>query len=364
MNLLNYSEVLDAIKHIDPKEYSKTRNYTHGAVSGLSPYVSRGFITVKTIFDCVEQLDIGFDKKLKLYQQLAWREYFQRVWQHLGEHMFNDIKQNQVDVENRTLSSAIIRAQTGIKALDEGIVDLYTTGYIHNHLRLYIASVACNVGKSHWLRPSKWMYYHLFDGDIASNTLSWQWVAGTHSSKKYFANQENINHFTNTIQKGTFLDADYEHLFQIKTPALLQKTEDFQLKTKLPENTNALNIDLSSPTLIYTNYNLDPMWRRDEKANRILLLEPSHFENYPISEKVLNFILELSKNIPNVEVFVGEFSELKKHTKETTLYFKEHPAYTHFSGVKDEREWIFPDVNAHFTSFFKFWKKAEKQFKK
>lgn len=364
MNTLDFSEVLEAISQIDPSAYGKTRNYTNGAITRLSPYVSRGFISVKTIFDAIEKLDIGFDKKLKLYQQLAWREYFQRVWQHLGEHMFDDIKQNQEKVENKGLSLAILQAHTGIGALDKAIRELISTGYIHNHLRLYLAAVACNLAKSHWKTPSQWMYYHLLDGDISSNTLSWQWVAGSNSSKKYFANQDNINHYTNTIQKGTFLDKDYDILRKMEIPTVLKNTENLLLKTKLPENTKTLNIDLNSPTLIYTNYNLDPMWRCNEKANRILLLEPSHFEKYSISDTVLNFILELSKNIPNVKVFVGEFSELKKHTKESTLYFKEHPAYIHFSGVKDERDWIFPDINAYFTSFFKFWKQAEKQLKK
>lgn len=364
MNTLNFSEVLESISQIDPSTYGKTRNYTNGAITRLSPYVSRGFISVKTIFDTIEKLDIGFDKKLKLYQQLAWREYFQRVWQHLGEAMFEDIKQSQEEVENEGLSSAIIDAQTGIDALDKAILELKTTGYLHNHLRLYLAAVACNLAKSHWKTPSQWMYYHLLDGDIASNTLSWQWVAGSNSSKKYYANQDNINHYTNTIQKGTFLDKDYEKLRIMRTPAVLQKTVELQLKTKLPENTNTLNLDLNSPTLIYTNYNLDPMWRCDEKANRVLLLEPSHFEKYPASEKVLNFILELANSIPNIQVFVGEFDSLQQHTKQSTLYFKEHPAYKHFSGVEDSRDWIFPSVNGYYTSFFQFWRKAEKQIKK
>jgi deoxyribodipyrimidine photo-lyase len=60
---------------------------------------------------------------------------------------------------------------------------------------MYIASLACNVAQSQWRIPAKWMYYHLLDADWASNALSWQWVAGTNSNKKYFANQNNINKY-------------------------------------------------------------------------------------------------------------------------------------------------------------------------
>mgnify|MGYP006195700273 CR=1 FL=1 len=60
---------------------------------------------------------------------------------------------------------------------------------------MYLAAMVCNNAKSHWLTPARWMYYHLLDGDLASNALSWQWVAGTFSHKKYIANQQNINKY-------------------------------------------------------------------------------------------------------------------------------------------------------------------------
>lgn len=69
---------------------------------------------------------------------------------------------------------------------------------MHNHLRMYIAGTITNVSHAHWRVPSLWLYSHLLDGDITSNTCSWQWNAGTFSSKKYLANQENINTYTGT----------------------------------------------------------------------------------------------------------------------------------------------------------------------
>ncbi|MEO5685193.1 MAG: FAD-binding domain-containing protein [Chitinophagaceae bacterium] len=68
----------------------------------------------------------------------------------------------------------IAGAKTGITAIDEQITLLYETGYMHNPVRMYLAGITCNIGKAHWLQPARWMYYHLLDGDLASNSLSWQ----------------------------------------------------------------------------------------------------------------------------------------------------------------------------------------------
>ena len=112
-----------------------------------------------------------------------------------GNAINQDIKHEQKPISNHSISKAIIDANTGIYAIDNGIQEFYKTGYLHNHLRMYIAAIACNMGKSHWKAPAQWMYYHLLDADWASNALSWQWVAGSNANKKYVANQDNINKF-------------------------------------------------------------------------------------------------------------------------------------------------------------------------
>mgnify|MGYP000380202181 CR=1 FL=1 len=121
-----------------------------------------------------------------------------------------DLKNKQLKVSNTAISKSILEANTGIKAIDTAITSFYNNGYLHNHLRMYIASLACNVAQSHWNFPAKWMYYHLLDADWASNALSWQWVAGTNSNKKYIANQDNINKYCHTKQSNTFLDISYD----------------------------------------------------------------------------------------------------------------------------------------------------------
>jgi deoxyribodipyrimidine photo-lyase len=73
------------------------------------------------------------------------------------------------------------------------------------------------------------MYYNLLDGDWASNALSWQWVADTFSSKKYIANQENINTYTNSKQRGTYLDTIYEVIANAKPPTELLEASILEL---------------------------------------------------------------------------------------------------------------------------------------
>ncbi len=237
---------------------------------------------------------------------------------------------------------------------------------MHNHVRMYTASITCNVGKVYWLQPSQWLYYHLMDGDIASNTCSWQWVAASFSRKKYYCNQSNINRYTLSKQKDTFLDKPYAELMKMTVPEVLAKTTRLSLKTKLPA-TPLPKIDTSRPTLIYNSYNLDPLWRQDEKVNRVLLLEPSHFKKFPVDEKVIEFVIGLSKNIKKIQLYCGEFKDLenlyKQDKKKQDFIFKEHPSFTHYKGTKDERDWMFPEITGYYKSFSQFYKLAMKQMK-
>jgi deoxyribodipyrimidine photo-lyase len=355
-----YKEILDRIDQIDPVKYSKTRNFLDGAVTYLSPYISRGVISTQQVLEAIVQKGYTLQQSEKLIQELAWRDYYQRTWQHLEDDMFEDIRQRYTGVKHRNLPAAILNGNTGIEAIDKAIHELYETGYIHNHLRMYIASITCNIGKADWLMPSQWMYYHLLDGDLASNTCSWQWVAGHFSAQQYYCNQENINKYTGSNQQHSFLDKGYETLPTMEVPATLIDSTAVHLTTTLPAQELPVT-DPSLPLLIFTPYNLDPMWHAEMKANRILLLEPSHFKKFPVSKKVMDFILELSKNIDGIQLFSGEANEIPALKQYPVIYSKEHPSYKHLPGIKEERDWMFPDVKGFFNSFFGFWKKCEQQ---
>lgn len=354
--------ILQQIDSINPEVYSKTRNFTNGAVTYLSPYISRGIISTKQVKDAIANRGFSFQQSEKLIQELAWREYYQRVWQVKAEQVEQDLLHPQTGMIHKKLPQALHDAHTGIEAIDAAIRQLYSSGYIHNHLRMYIASITCNIAKAYWKQPARWFYYHLLDGDLASNHCSWQWVAGTFSSKKYYCNQENINKYTGTFQTGSFLDQSYDVLPQLSVPNSLQLTVDLELSTPLPQ-TPLPSIDPVLPTLIYNGYNLDPLWRKNEPVNRILLLEPSHFNKYPVSEKVIEFIIKCSQNIPGIQLYCGEFDDLKaiyKDRQQTDFIFKEHPAFRHYEGRQDQRTWMFPEVQDYYPSFFKYWNKCRR----
>lgn len=355
----DYDSILNRMESISPEDYGNSRNYIDGAVTQLSPYISRGVISTKQVFLSLKERGCDPSRIQKYIQELAWRDYWQQIWIEKGELINDDLKHAQPDVENHEIPQAIVNEKTGIEAIDQSIESLYETGYLHNHLRMYLAAMACNIGKSHWKVPARWMYYHLLDADWASNALSWQWVAGANSNKKYFANQENINKYCHSNQLGTFLDVSYDDFESIKTPEELLQLISPDLKTSLPPKIG-IKINDECPTLIYNFYNLDPKWRSHIKANRILLLEPSHFEKYPISSKTVDFILDLAKNIPGIQVFTGEFSELKSEYLFNEIYFKEHPTSRHYIGQEDQRDWMF-SVKGYFPSFFTFWKKCKKE---
>ena len=354
-----FDNILDRIATIDPVGYGKSRNYLDGAVSYLSPYISRGVISTKFVYQ--ELLKRGFHPSpiLKFIQELAWRDYWQQVWVTKGDAINQDLKNPQKQVVTKGISSAINTANTGIHIIDDAINQFYKTGYLHNHLRMYIASIACNIGQNHWKHPAQWMYYHLLDADWASNALSWQWVVGANSNKKYYANQENINTFCYSDQVGTFLDVPYNDFENLEIPQVLLFSETLSLTTPLPEQ-KAITVNTELPVFIYNFYNLDPLWEKEQPANRILLLEPSHFKKYPVSQNTINFVLGLSKNIKNIQIYIGEFNELISFYNLKTIYYKEHPLSKHYHGIEIQRDWMF-DVKGYYSSFFAFWKKCKKE---
>ena len=354
-----YSEILQRLDEVDPVAYGATRNYLDGRVSYLSPYISRGVISTQFVLRQILKKGYAVGSVEKFIQELAWRDYWQQVWIAKGEAINSDLKQPQSDVYNWKMPRAVADANTGIQIIDDEILAFYETGYLHNHLRMYIAAISCNMAKSHWKVPARWMYYHLLDADWASNALSWQWVAGTNSNKKYVANQENINKYCHSTQRNTFLDISYDAFGTFEIPKVLSDTIIPKLQTPLPD-LKQITVNPELPTLLFNFYNLDPQWKSDIAANRILLLEPSHFAKYPIGQKSIDFMLDLGKNIENLQVYVGEFNELLVDYTIHDVYFKEHPLNTNYKGNEEPRDWMFK-VTGYYPSFFAYWKKCKKE---
>ena len=367
---LQYEAILARIDAIDPKHYAKSRNYIDGGVSFLSPYISRGVISTKVVYQRLKDKGISLFHMEKFVQELAWRDFWQRQWQHHGAAINQDLKRAQEEVQRYGIPEAVVQAKTGIQAIDQAIKDLYSSGYMHNHLRMYVSSLVCNVAKCHWHQPAQWMFHHLLDGDWASNALSWQWVAGSNSNKKYWANQENINHFCRTSQNGSYLDKTYDALPAQESPSELTHVADLtQILADTPESKTKYssfklsadkNQEAPSTLCVYTPYNLDPNWCSELDAKRVLLLDEAYLQTYPISPKVLDFIIELGQaNIPELAVVFGSFDTLKTAFPNSAIYIKEHPAFSYNADVIDSRDWLAPEA-PYKGSFFSYWKGVRK----
>ena len=343
------------IDAFDPAHYARSRNFLNGGVSYLSPYLSRGFITVPQVVARLKDRGIGMEQAEKFIQELAWREFYTRTWFQRGDGIFTDIRHPQEGVLNKGIPEAVLSSETGIRSLDTFLATFSQRGYLHNHLRMYLAAITCNVGKYHWSEPAAWLYYHLLDGDLASNALSWQWCAGTFSNKLYYVNQENINKYTGSRQQGTFLDCTYEELPLLQVPEELRKSAKAELLFT-PPVTKALEIQEDIPTFVYTHYTLDPTFHEGEEGNRILVLEPSHFEKHPMSPRTMEFIFSLAENIPRIQIYYGEYSDLRVRG-----IFRDHPINAHFQGVREAHPTLAPGLVGEFNSFFSYWNKLSKK---
>jgi len=184
-------ERLDAVR---PFEYAQTRNHVQGAVSMLSPYLTHGILSVPEVADYMYQVH-RMGAQHKFIYELAWREYFQHVHEMLGDAIHNNLHPGVLpeDAYSLDLPADVRSGASGIPVIDQAVRQLYFNGYLHNHARLWLASYLVHIRKVHWRVGADWMYSHLLDGDVASNDLSWQWVAGTASSKPYLFNADNVS---------------------------------------------------------------------------------------------------------------------------------------------------------------------------
>ena len=366
-----YAKIIAKIATIDPVKYGKTRNFLWGNVSQLSPYVSRGVISTKQIVDSLVNRGFKPFQIERLLQQLSWRDYFQRTAQQFPDLSERNVKNDPSHFKSTDIPNAILNAEIGIDALDEGIEQLLETGWIHNHMRMYLSMLHTNVARCDWRSGARWMYYHLLDADMASNDLSWQWVCGANSNKLYVANQENINKYAGSKQGKTFLDVDYDAFSDMPIPETLRNTGDLSLtptsvsieslrKTSAILSPGEVFPNAKNSVLLYSWNNLDPKWRESESHRRILLLDADEFERRPISARTLEFVLALSKNIYELEIVYGRFDALQAQLPEHTFIYKEHPTQIGWKGQEDTRDWIFPEVTQYTPSFFGFWKKCEK----
>ena len=200
---------------VNPTAYARTRNALDGAVTRLSPYLTHGVLSLKDVYASVHARH-PLDAQHKLVFELGWRAYWRHVWAHLGDGVHQSLRAGLLpdSAYQPEMPTDVLEARTGIPAMDLAVRELYTTGYLHNHARMWLASYLVHLRKVHWHAGAQWMLGHLLDGDVASNHLSWQWVAGTGSSKPYLFNADNVAKYApaHWHSPGTAIDTSYEAL--------------------------------------------------------------------------------------------------------------------------------------------------------
>lgn len=200
------------------KSYENRRNFDlgpghHGGVSQLSPYIRRRLILEEEVIAAALHAH-GPEGAEKFIEEVIWRGYFKgwmerrpQVWDSYRAGLERDFHAMDRD---RRLRSAVARAEagdTGLDFFDSWAEELVETGYLHNHARMWFASVWIFTLELPWQVGADFFYRHLLDGDQASNTLGWRWVAGLHTrGKPYHAQAWNIEKFTN--QRFRPSDAD------------------------------------------------------------------------------------------------------------------------------------------------------------
>jgi deoxyribodipyrimidine photo-lyase len=200
------------------ESYSKQRNFLNGEVTRLSPYISRGCLSVEEIRQWALR-KARSNSVDKFVAELAWRAFFHLVYEEEGDRIFKDMERPKVplDKHQRTMPEDIVAGATGLPSMDTFIAMMKGTGYLHNHARMYLAAYIVHFRKVHWRAGADWMYALLIDGDFASNHLSWQWVASTFSNKPYIFNRENLERYAGAVlpgdpRQGDPFDYSYEEL--------------------------------------------------------------------------------------------------------------------------------------------------------
>lgn len=190
------------------RAYAGKRNFdfgedNRGNVSALSPWLRHRLITETEVLSAVLSKH-GYNAAEKFIQEVFWRGYFKGWLQHrpqVWDRYRADVARlaetlgNEPELERRYTKA--VTGQTGIDAFDHWVQELIETGYLHNHARMWFASIWIFTLKLPWQLGADFFAQHLLDWDPASNTLSWRWVGGLHTvGKTYMARPDNIAKYT------------------------------------------------------------------------------------------------------------------------------------------------------------------------
>lgn len=218
--------------------YDRCRNYDLGPnhranVSALSPWIRHRLITETEVLNATLNTH-SFSTAERFVHEVFWRTYFKgwlehhpTVWPAYQTGLLRQLESVDKDRHLAGKYAAAIAGETSIDGFDDWAKELVTTGYLHNHARMWFASIWIFTLRLPWELGADFFLRHLMDGDPASNTLAWRWVAGIQTKgRPYVARVSNISKFT---------DRRFAPLHQLQTQVQpLSETVD-HLRRPLPE---------------------------------------------------------------------------------------------------------------------------------
>ena len=305
-------------------DYAKLRNFDFGPsnrsnVSCLSPYITHGIINELEVIN-KSLKKFSFAKNEKFIQEVLWRVYW-KGWLELRPNIWSDylIELDKIKNEFKNNQSYLdaIEGKTNVDCFNQWVIELKESNYLHNHTRMWFASIWIFTLELPWQLGAEFFMQHLYDGDAASNTLGWRWVAGIQTQgKHYLASEWNINKFTNDRFKNIKLNENAPPIFSDKTYSINKK--DF-LNPEILEN-QALLIFENNMTFEFSDF-------KEQRFKKILLVSNETNRAIELSEKVLKFkanLLEdqkirLKEKSINCETI--NISDLKNITEEVYAFY-------------------------------------------
>jgi deoxyribodipyrimidine photo-lyase len=275
-------------------DYPKLRNFDLGPqkrdnTSCLSPYITHGLVSeIEIISKSLKKF--SFVKNEKFIQEVLWRVYW-KGWLELRPNVWGDYLKELTDIkesfkDNKNYLDAI-EGNSNIECFNEWVNELKNFNYLHNHARMWFASIWIFTLNLPWQLGAEFFMKHLFDGDAASNTLGWRWVAGIQTQgKNYLATEWNIKKFTNNRFQNIKINEVAEPKTTEKNYSIIDKSFS---NPALLEDKVLLIFD-NSLSFEFTDF-------KDQKFKKILIVSNKN-ENRQIklSDNVLNFKTHLIKD--------------------------------------------------------------------
>ena len=310
---------LDNFINTELPNYNFKRNFDLGPedksnVSCLSPYISHRLITEYEVAKIV-LAKFPYQKVEKYIQEIFWRVYW-KGWLELRPQVWSDFTEDLKALKEDDNYKKAINGETQIKCFNDWVNELKENNYLHNHTRMWFASIWIFTLNLPWQKGAEFFMKHLFDGDAASNTLSWRWVAGLQTKGKHYVAQAwNISKFTNNKYQNVKLNEN--------ALPLTDKREYKLSPINLDYDDNA-----NENLLVFENeLNLENHKLKNYK-NIYLILLTNEVRKIKLEKKVLDFktqiINDQKKRLDQIKV-INE-AELQSSAKETISFDVIHPS--------------------------------------